>query len=385
MSERPLRIAMVAGEVSGDILASGLIREIKNRYPDAQFEGIGGELMLAEGFHSRFPMERLSVMGLTEVLGRLRELLGIRKQLIQYFIDNPPDVFIGIDAPDFNLTLERKLKQAGIKAVHYVSPSVWAWRENRVHKIVRSIDLMLTLFPFEVDFYARYGLPARFVGHRLADDIPLDSDPQLARQSLGLPQDKKIVALLPGSRGSEVKKLTAVMLQTAQWCLTQRSDLHFVVPLATSRTRELFEQIQQEMGLELPLTLVDRRSREVMQAADVILLASGTATLEAALMKRPMVVCYRQSALTHWLMKRMAKVKHVSLPNILANQALVPEFLQQQASVENMGPAVLSYLSDEQKTKTVVQAFYAIHQSLKQNASVRAADAVLELIHADKL
>jgi len=385
MSERRLRIGIVAGEVSGDILASGLIREIKSRFPNAEFEGIGGELMLAEGFHSLFPMERLSVMGFTEVLGRLRELLGIRQHLIEHFIANPPDVFIGVDAPDFNLLLERKLKEAGIKSVHYVSPSVWAWREKRVHKIVRSVDLMLTLFPFEVDFYAKHGLAARFVGHRLADDIPMEPDREQARQALSLPQDKKIIALLPGSRGSEVKKLAALMLHTAQWCLQQQADLHFVVPLATERTRGLFNDIMQQMNIDLPLTIVDRRSREVMQASDVILLASGTATLEAALMKRPMVVCYKLSALTHWLMKRMALVKYVSLPNILVGREVVPEFIQQEATVENLGPALLSYLDDEEKTQQTVQTFYDIHRSLKKNASVLAADAILELIDANRL
>jgi lipid-A-disaccharide synthase len=383
VTANPLRIGIVAGEISGDIIASGLIREIRSRYPDAQFEGIAGDLMMAEGCKSLFPMERLSVMGFTEVIGRLSELLGIRKQLIQHFIDNPPDVFIGVDAPDFNLTLERKLKQAGIKTAHYVSPSVWAWRQKRVKKIVKSVDLMLTLFPFEVDFYHQHGLKAEFVGHRLADDIPMKLDKAEARESLGLPADKKIVALLPGSRGAEVKRLGELMLETADWCLQHEPNVHFVVPLANDRMRVLFEDIQHHINMFLPITLIDRRSREVMQAADVVVLASGTATLEAALMKRPMVVCYKLSALTYWLMKRMAKVEHVSLPNILAGHEVVPEYIQDEANVDNVGPALLSLLHDEKRSEKMVGEFDAIHHLLKQNASERAADALLGLIDAN--
>ena len=352
-----MRIGIVAGEASGDLLGAGLIRAIKQRLPDAVIEGIAGPAMVAQGCTALFPAEKLAVMGFVEVLGRYRELHGIRTQLIRYFIDNPPDVFIGIDAPDFNLGLERALKEAGIPTVHYVSPSVWAWRQWRLRKIARSTDLMLTLFPFEAAFYEAHHVPVRFVGHPLAEMIPDVADPHAARVALGLPAHGKIVALLPGSRMSEVNALGVTFIQAAQWCAQQRPDVHFVAPLATPATRELFGQLVKTHAPMLPLTIIAGRSREVMAAADVVLLASGTATLEALLLKRPMVVAYRLARLTYWLAKWLVKVPYVSLPNLLAGKGIVEEYIQDAATPENLGMAVLQLLEQPQSVLALQEIF----------------------------
>jgi lipid-A-disaccharide synthase len=375
----PLRIGMVVGEASGDILGSGLMQAILQRYPSAVFEGIGGERMLKLGFTSFFPQERLAVMGLVEPLKRLPELLRIRKTLVNHFIDNPPDVFIGIDSPDFNLNIEGKLKAAGIPAVHYVSPSVWAWRQKRIIKIAASVDLMLTLLPFEAAFYHQHQVPVKFVGHPLADDIPLQANKLAARQQLSLSESSKIIALMPGSRGGEVKMLGPVFWQTAQWLLQRHPDLQFIVPAANAQRRE---QIETQLAAldKLPLTLVDGQSHEVMAAADAVLMASGTTTLEAMLLKRPMVVAYKMAALSFAIISRMVKSKFFSLPNLLADKALVPEILQKQVTPEELGQQLLPYVEDVQATQSLVDEFDAIHRQLRCNASEKAADAVLKLI-----
>jgi lipid-A-disaccharide synthase len=374
----------VAGEASGDLLGAGLIAAIKQQYPDAAFEGIAGPQMIAAGANSLFPMDRLSVMGIVEVLSRYRELLGIRRQLAIHFKKNPPDAFIGIDAPDFTLGLEKQLRTAGVKTVHYVSPSVWAWRQRRVKKIAASTDLMLTLFPFEARFYQRYQVPVRFVGHPLADTIPLVADKQAARQQLGLSTIEEIVALLPGSRSNELHYLARPFIETACWLQTRRPTLEFIVPLANPERRAQFEQAMTQLkaeGRELPrLTLIDGLSREVMAAADVVLLASGTAALEAMLLKRPMVVAYKLAPLTYWLAKRLVKVENVSLPNLLANESLVPELIQHEATAENMGQKVLAYFENPAMMDEMNQRFTTIHQTLRQGASRQAADAILQLI-----
>lgn len=369
-----LRIALVAGEASGDILGSGLMRAIKARHPDVQFIGVGGPLMEAEGMTSFFPMERLSVMGLVEVLGRLKELLARRKLLIQTLIEEKPDVFIGIDAPDFTLNIELKLRQAGIKTVHYVSPSVWAWRQKRVLKIREGCDLMLTLLPFEARFYEEKGVPVRFVGHPLADTIPLQADRQSARAELAL-GDGPVVALMPGSRGGEVGRLGALFFDTAQRLLAQRPDLRFVLPCASPQRRLQLEQLLQ--GRDLPLTLLDGRSHVALAACDAVLIASGTATLEALLYKRPMVVAYRLAPLTYWILKRMVKSPYVSLPNLLAQRLLVPELLQDAATADALAQTLLPLL-DNGAEQTA--GFDAIHRTLRRDASNQAADAVLSLI-----
>lgn len=369
-----LCVALVAGEASGDILGSGLMRAIKARHPDVHFIGVGGPLMEAEGMTSYFPMERLAVMGLVEVLGRLRELLKRRKLLIETLIGEKPDVFIGIDAPDFTLNIELKLRQAGIKTVHYVSPSVWAWRQKRVLKIREGCDLMLTLLPFEARFYEEQGVPVRFVGHPLADTIPLEADRGAARAELGL-GDGPVIALMPGSRGGEVGRLGALFLDAAQRLRELVPGARFVLPCANAARRAQVEQMLE--GRELPLTLLDGQSHKALAACDAVLIASGTATLEAMLYKRPMVVAYRLAPLTYWILKRMVKSPYVSLPNLLAQRLLVPELLQDAATSEALAQTLAPLVKDgTQQT----DSFDQIHRTLRRDASNQAADAVLALL-----
>ncbi|ELQ18868.1 lipid-A-disaccharide synthase [Pseudomonas poae] len=369
-----VRIALVAGEASGDILGAGLMRALKARHPAVEFIGVGGPLMQAEGLTSYFPMERLSVMGLVEVLGRLRELLARRKLLIQTLIEEKPDVFIGIDAPDFTLNIELKLRQAGIKTVHYVSPSVWAWRQKRVLKIREGCDLMLTLLPFEARFYEEQGVPVRFVGHTLADAIPLQADRAAARAELGLP-DGPLVALMPGSRGGEVGRLGALFFDAAERLLALRPGIRFVLPCASPQRRAQIETLLE--GRNLPLTLLDGQSHLALAACDAVLIASGTATLEALLYKRPMVVAYRLAPLTFWILKRMVKSPYISLPNLLAQRLLVPELLQDDATPAALAQTLLPLIDGgEEQTR----GFDDIHRTLRRDASNQAADAVLNLI-----
>nr|WP_185019815.1 lipid-A-disaccharide synthase [Pseudomonas brassicacearum] len=370
-----LRIALVAGEASGDILGAGLMRALKAQHPAVEFIGVGGPLMQAEGLTSYFPMERLAVMGLVEVLGRLRELLARRKKLIATLIAEKPDVFIGIDAPDFTLNIELKLRQAGIKTVHYVSPSVWAWRQKRVLKIREGCDLMLTLFPFEAKFYEEKGVPVKFVGHSLADAIPLEADRSAARAELGLPEGDPLVALMPGSRGGEVGRLGALFLDTAERLRAMRPGVRFVMPCASPERRVQLEELL--AGRDLPVTLLDGRSHQALAACDAVLIASGTATLEALLYKRPMVVAYRLAPLTFWILKRMVKSPYISLPNLLAQRLLVPELLQDDATPEALA-LTLSPLIDGGEEQTT--GFDQIHRTLRRDASNQAADAVLNLI-----
>ncbi|WP_043238184.1 lipid-A-disaccharide synthase [Stutzerimonas azotifigens] len=370
----PLRIALVAGEASGDILGAGLMRALKARHPAVEFIGVGGPRMEAEGLRSYFPLERLAVMGLVEVLGRLPELLARRRRLARTLIAARPDVFIGIDAPDFNIGLEHRLRQAGISTVHYVSPSVWAWRQNRVLKIRQACDLMLALFPFEAQFYDRHGVNVRFVGHPLADDIPLEADRQAARERLDLPQDESIVALLPGSRGGEVARLGGLFLDAAERLRALRPGIRFVLPCASPERRVQLEQMV--AGRDLPLTLLDGRSHEALAACDAVLIASGTATLEALLYKRPMVVAYSVAPMTYRILKRLVKSPWISLPNLLAERLLVPELLQDAATPEAMAQ-LLSPLLDGGEVQT--EGFDLIHRALRRDASSQAAAAVLEL------
>lgn len=371
-----LRIALVAGEASGDILGAGLMRALKAQHPAVEFIGVGGPLMQAEGLESYFPMERLSVMGLVEVLGRLRELLARRKKLIQTLTEEKPDVFIGIDAPDFTLNIELKLRQAGIKTVHYVSPSVWAWRQKRVLKIREGCDLMLTLLPFEARFYEEKGVPVRFVGHTLADTIPLEADRTAARQALNLPEGP-LVALMPGSRGGEVSRLGGLFFDAAERLRAMRPGVRFVLPCASPQRRIQLEALL--AGRDLPVTLLDGQSHQALAACDAVLIASGTATLEALLFKRPMVVAYRLAPLTFWILKRMVKSPYVSLPNLLAQRLLVPELLQDDATAEALA-TTLSPLIDGGEEQT--RGFDEIHRTLRRDASNQAAEAVLTLIGA---
>ncbi|MDH5545123.1 MAG: lipid-A-disaccharide synthase [Gammaproteobacteria bacterium] len=377
---KPKRIAIVAGEVSGDIIASGFIREFKKHYPDAIFFGIAGPLMKNEGCDELFAMEKLAVMGFSEVLGRLREILGIRKQLLRILQDNPPDLFIGVDAPDFNLKLEQWLHHAGISTVHYVSPSVWAWRQYRVKKIARSVDLMLTLFPFEKAFYESHRVPVEFVGHPLADEVDLEIDQEAVRARLGLEKGKTYVALLPGSRMSEVTRLAEVFVDTARLCVAQRARLEFLVPFVSGKTRDAFESIAAAFPDKPVFHYFDGRSREVMAASSVVVLASGTATLEAMLIKRPMVVAYRVSSISYFIYKSLVKVKHVALPNLLAGEELVPELLQEKATPERISREVLAWLDDQTRYQRTQQRFEVLHKALRQNASECAAIAIKKML-----
>lgn len=375
-----MRIAIVVGETSGDMLGIGLMKALKQHYPDATFEGIGGPLMEAEGFNSFVPMERLAVMGLVEILGRLFELLGVRKRLVKYWQHNPPDVFIGIDAPEFNTQLEYKLKQSDIKTVHYVSPSVWAWRSNRIHKIKKSVDLMLTLFPFEAKFYQQHDVPVSFVGHNLADSIPFECDSREARNSFSIEPADKVVCLMPGSRGSEVEKLAPVFIQAADLIHQKDPTVRFLLPAANEARKQQIEHCLAELKPQAMIDVIDGHSKQCMQAADVILLASGTATLEGMLLKKPMIVSYIVSPITAMIMRRLLKQDFISLPNLLAGREVVPEILQEQATAENLAHAVSERLENEDLIQHLQSTFLAIHQQLKRGANEQAALAVVNLL-----
>lgn len=381
--DTPIRIGIVVGESSGDILGAGLVSELQRLYPQAIFEGIGGPRMLALGFNSLFPQDRLAVMGLVEPLKRLPELLRIRKQLRQHFIQNPPNVFIGIDSPDFNLDLELALRAHGIKTAHYVSPTVWAWRQGRIKKIARAVDLMLTLFPFEQQFYEDHNVPVKCVGHPLADTIPLHGDKQAARTALrleSLTEGKKMIALLPGSRATEVERLGPVFVEMARLCCTQRDDLVFVMPSASERRHEQIEQLLAAQPDKLPIQLVAGQSHQVMAAADVVLMASGTTTLEAMLLKRPMVITYKSAPLSYWLFSKLVKVDYIGLPNLLAQKELVREFIQDQAQPELLLDAVLKYIDNPELVTALEQEFDQQHRLLRKNASREAAKAISSLV-----
>ena len=385
-AKRPtLRIAIIAGEASGDLLGAGLIRAVVARYPQAQFEGIGGPRMDAAGCDILYPMERLSVIGLLETFHRYRELRGVRRRLIQRFIDDPPDLFVGVDAPDFNLTLELALRQAGISTVHYASPQVWAWRKYRLPKIRRAVDMMLTLFPFEEQFFRKHGVNARFVGHPLADIIPDSTDQGAARSELGLATDDDVVALLPGSRLSEVSLLAQPMIRAAGWLARRRRGVRFIVPLVNDQVRRQFETALVETGVaasgEAPeITLLTGNARAAMAAADAVLLASGTASLEALLLKRPMVITYRLSRFSWWVASMVVNVPFAGLPNLLAGKALVPELLQDDGTPEKLGGALLEYFEQPAKAELLREEFRRIHDVLRNHADERAADAVLEVM-----
>ena len=377
-------IAIIAGEVSGDILGAGLIHALKARYPNAKFIGIGGERMIAEGFETLFDMEELSVMGLVEVLKHLPRLLNIRRSIIEQLSALKPDVFIGIDAPDFNLDVELKLKQQGIKTIHYVSPSVWAWRQKRVYKIAAATNLVLAFLPFEKAFYDRFNVPCRFIGHTMADAIPLKPNRDEACQLLNLDPAQRYVAILVGSRGSEVEFLSEPFLQTVQLLHQRYPDVKFLVPLINQKRRQQFEQIKQRVAPELDMILLDGNARAAMITAEATLLASGTAALEAMLCKSPMVVGYRMKPFTYFLAKRLVKTKYVSLPNLLADEMLVPELIQEDCNPTNLAEKLSQYLSEDksavQNRHVLLQRFVELHQRIQCNADQQAAQAVIDLL-----
>lgn len=375
-----IRFAIVAGEDSGDILGASLIQALKRRFPLASFEGIGGRRMIESGCQSLYPLERLSVMGLWEPLKRLPEILRIRKNLRQRFIQQQPDVFIGIDAPDFNLSLAQSLKAEGIKTAHYVSPTVWAWRQGRIKKIKKAVDLMLALFPFETKIYQDHHIPICCVGHPLADKIPEITDKYLARQTLQLPLTSKVVALLPGSRAQELTYLAKEFIKTAQWLQNEDPTLHFISACVNEEREAQFQTYLKEAP-SLKVTLFKGQATAVMAAADVILLASGTASLEAMLVKRPTVVAYKMSPLTYAIAKRIIKVPYIALPNLLAGKCLMPEFIQSEVKAEKMGKTLLYYLNNPEAAADLMPDFTKIHCLLKRNAGEMAAGAIEKLIN----
>ena len=375
---KPLKIGLIAGEHSGDILGADLIRALKLQHPDAIFYGIGGARMRAEGFQAIFDMEELAVMGIVEVLGRLPRLLQVRKEILQHFYNDRPDVFVGIDAPDFNLPVELKLKNAGIKTVHYVSPSVWAWRHKRIFKIAKATNLVLSLLPFEKAFYDKYQVPCQFVGHTLADQMPLYPEKSVEKVALGFAAERPLLALMPGSRSNEIKLLAPGFFAAAAQLLAEQPDLQLVCNMVTPEKAALYQKIKAELAPDLPITLLIGQARATLTSADAVFIASGTATLEAMLAKTPMVVAYKTNWLTFQIAKRMVKLQHVSLQNLLANQALVTELLQDAATPEALVAAMRPLLHAD--ASAVSAEFLNIHQQLRCDASSQAANAILELI-----
>jgi lipid-A-disaccharide synthase len=372
---------MVAGEASGDQLAAPLITALRARRSPVQFAGIGGPRMEAQGFESHYPMEKLSVRGYAEVLRHYREIMAIRRRLAQGLLAERPDVFIGVDASEFNLGLERKLKEAGIPTIHYVSPQVWAWRGWRVRRVARSVTRILVMFPFEAPLYEKIGVPVTYVGHPLADMIPLEPAKHEARAALRLPAGKLIVALLPGSRRSELEYMAQSFVLAAHRFRQEIPDVHFVCPTVTRDTRDMFERtVHEQQRTDLPLTLLFGHSHEALAAADLALVASGTATLEAALFKTPMVIAYRQSPLTWALMRSMAYLPYVGMPNVLAGEKLVPELIQNEANPAALAGALLALLRDTAAQRRQIERFREFHHLLRQNAAEKAADTILEVI-----
>lgn len=382
-----MRIAIIAGEASGDILGSRLIKSLKKYYPDASFEGVAGKEMQQAGCISLYSMERLSVMGFSEVLSRLFELLRIRKKLTQRWLTTPPDLFIGVDAPDFNLKIESRLYEADIPTVHYVSPSVWAWREARVNKMIGSMDLMLTLFPFEVAFYKKYRLPAEFTGHPLADEIPLKSNREEARNKLDLPVDPYILAVLPGSRMGEIKRISPDFLQALNELHKRHPDWLFVSPMISNKIEKEFSRLSQKIAPDVPIKLIKGQSRIIMEASNQILMASGTAVLEGMLVGRPMVAAYRVSRLTARIIRMfdMIKSTYYTLPNNLADEYLVPELIQEEITQQNIIDEIEKQnIQSEEIRQHMMKRFAEIHVQLRQGASDRAAKALYNLLEEGK-
>ena len=378
-----LRIGIIAGEASGDFLGAGLVNALRHAGVECQVEGIGGDMLQAAGCRSLFPMEKLSVMGISEVLGRYRELVGIRRSLARHFLSRPPDVFIGVDAPDFNFPLERHLRRNGIRVIHYVSPSIWAWREYRLKTIAASVDLMLTLFPFEPAYYERHGIPVAYVGHPLAAEIDLETDSSAARQRLSLPPRRRILAVLPGSRRSELEKHTVPFLEAADWCRKETGELEIISNLVDQPSAELFREIGRQAGLESDVTVFSGRCHDVIAAADAVLLASGTVALEAMLIKRPMVVGYRVNWLTYQLAKRMIRTPYVSLPNLLAGHQIVPECLQYDCRPDRLGPALMKWLHDTESVQRLKTEFTRLHRKLMPESDTDLASIVMNVINAN--
>lgn len=376
-----LNIAIIAGEHSGDILGADLIEALRRRHPDANFYGIGGPRMQALGFNALFDMEELAVMGLVEVLSRLPRLMQVKREIVATLLQNPPDVFVGIDAPDFNLRVELELKQAGIKTVHYVSPSVWAWRHKRIFKIAKATNMVLSLLPFEKAFYDKYQVPCTFVGHTMADTMPLVVDKAQHKAALGLDAAQPVLAIMPGSRSNEIKLLTPDFLAAARMLQHQQPELQLIANMVTAQKARQFAEIQQQLAADLNITVYTGQARQVLLAADATFITSGTATLEAMLAKCLMVVAYRANWLTYQIGRRLVKLAHFSLPNLLAGRAMVPELLQHQVTPAALVAAMAPMLQAD--NSKLIADYQAIHQQIKCDASARAADAILEVVQSD--
>ncbi|MDK9688032.1 lipid-A-disaccharide synthase [Halomonas sp. LC1] len=380
------RVYLVAGELSGDILGAGLMQALRARHPQVEFRGMGGPRMEAQGLKSRFPLETLSVMGLVEVLKHLPELVRVRRTLREEALAWQPDVMIGIDAPDFNIGLEKQLRAAGVTTAHYVSPSVWAWRQGRVKKIASAVDAMLTLLPFEADFYHRHRVPVAFVGHPLADELPLENDRAEARRTLGLNADAPVLALLPGSRRNEIRFMGATFLDAVTLLCQRHTGLQVVIPAATAqRYTELGELLSGYPALAQRVTLLEGQAREAMVASDAVLLTSGTAALEAMLCHRAMLVAYKMAPATHWLAKRLVKTQWISLPNLIAQESVVPELIQHAATPEAIAEQISQLLSDAKTRHALEARFAAMHATLQRTASERAAQAITALVAGEPL
>lgn len=375
-----MRIGIVAGEASGDLLGAKLIHALRDRWPNIQVEGVGGPAMAAAGCENLFDIERLAVMGLIEPIFRLPDLIKLRRDLYKHFTMNRPDVFIGIDAPDFNLGLELKLRRTGIPVVHYVSPSVWAWRQNRIYKIAKAVDLMLTLLPFEAAFYQQHNVPVRYVGHPLADQIPLQPDKIAARRALCIDENATYVALLPGSRRQEIRYMAEPILLAAKKAWEKKRDLRFLTSHVNEQRYQEFSELHKQIAPDLPLQFFTRRSHDVMAAADIVVVTSGTATLETMLLKKPMIIAYRMSKFAFQVVKRLVKAPYVGLPNLLANEPLVPELLQEAASPEGISQHILDYLDNPAKVSELQKKFTEIHTSLQANSATCIFDAISSIM-----
>lgn len=381
--QTPIRIAIVAGEASGDLLGSHLVTALQAKLPQAEFFGIAGPKMQSCGVKSLFPMEKLSIMGFHEVIKNLFTLLALRRDLKRRLIAWRPHVYIGVDAPDFNFNVERAMRKQGITTVHFASPSIWAWRGGRIHNIKRAVDHMLVLFPFEKAIYDQAGIPATYVGHPMADTIPVESNLIAARDQLKLSHDATIVTLLPGSRRSELDMHADLFIQTAQRLHNQLPQVKFLVPLATKQTRNLFEAaIYRNQAQDFPIKVLFGHAQEAMAAANCVLVKSGTATLEAALLKRPMVITYRIPKLTYRLVRNRFYLPYFGMPNVLAGRFIVPEFMQDQATPENLAQAVCTWLEDKTARENLTEEFTRMHLALRQNTAQCASEAVIELLKA---
>ncbi|MCU7930706.1 MAG: lipid-A-disaccharide synthase [Candidatus Thiodiazotropha sp. (ex Codakia rugifera)] len=381
ISQGPIRIGILANEVSGDQLAAALIEALHSKQPAIQFEGMTGPMMEAAGCRSLARMD--PVMGIVEVIRHLPGLLKTRRKLAKHFLNSPPDLVLGVDAPDFNLALETQFKAAGIPTAHFVSPTVWAWRQGRVKKLQQAVDLMLCIFDFEVDFLRQHKIPAVYVGHPMADQIPLEPvDARRTKTQLGLDPDRPVIALLPGSRMSEVSRLGHIFIQTALWVGQRKPGLQFVAPMVNERIKQAFQDQLHTVAPDLPLLLLDGQSRQAISAADVVLTASGTATLETLLFKRPMVVAYRLSTVTMWLIRtfNMLKTRYVAIANLLADRPYAPEFLQEACEPEAMGEALLNFLDNRPQCEEIEQVYLEIHHRLRRDAANSAAEEVLGML-----